>query len=269
MKKRAPDRRGAKLSAPNEHPSDEQFRLLVESVEEYAIYMLDPVGKVLTWNSGAQKIKGYSAEEIIGKNYACFYTGEDVAMKRPEHNRAAALERGHIRDQGLRVRKDGSSFHAEVVLTALYDKDGSLRGFSKVTRDVTAQIRSREMEAAKIAAEQASKSKDDFLTALSHELRTPLTPALAAASFLAGNTTRMPAEFLPEIETIQRNVQLQARLIDDLLDLTRVVRGKLELHFDRADAHSLIRDAMEIAKADIISKNLAVTTKLAAKQHKV
>ncbi|HLW34278.1 MAG TPA: ATP-binding protein [Chthoniobacterales bacterium] len=248
------------------HASEEQFRLLVESVEEYAIYMLNPIGVVTTWNSGAEKIKGYTAGEIIGKNFACFYTADDVAAKKPEHNLRMAREQGHIRDIGLRVRKDGSTFHAETVLTALWDKNRQLRGFSKVTRDITSQMRAREVEAAKLAAEQASKAKDHFLAALSHELRTPLTPALAAASFLATQSKRLPLEFASEIDTIQRNVQLQARLIDDLLDLTRVVRGKLELHFNRADAHALVRDALEIAHADIISKGLEVTTEFTAKE---
>jgi CheY-like chemotaxis protein len=123
------------------------------------------------------------------------------------------------------------------------------------------------MEAAKLAAEQASKAKDDFLAALSHELRTPLTPALAAASFLAQQRKHLPPRFGEELDTIQRNVQLQARLIDDLLDLTRVVRGKLELHFDRADAHALVRDALEISQPDIISKGLDVSTEFNAKEH--
>src|SRR6478672_7621159 len=158
----------------------EQFHILVDSVEEYAIYMLDPSGNVVTWNRGAQKIKGYTAEEIIGKNFACFYTAEDVAADKPEHNLREAARLGHIRDQGLRVRKDGSTFEAEVVLTALCDPKGNLRGYSKVTRDITDQIRSREFEAENIASQKASKAKDDFLAALSHELRTPLTPALAA-----------------------------------------------------------------------------------------
>jgi PAS domain S-box-containing protein len=249
--------------------SEEQFRFLVETVEEYAIYLLDPQGKVATWNLGAEKLKGYTAEEIVGKNFACFYTDEDVAARKPQHNLEMAAKRGHIRDQGVRVRKDGSTFHADVVLTALRDKAGKLRGFSKVTRDVTDQIRTREIEAAKIAAEKASKAKDDFLAALSHELRTPLTPTLAAASYLSINASRISPEFTTEIDTIQRNVQLQARLIDDLLDLTRAVRGKLELHFDRADAHGLVRDALEIARADIISKKLDVTTKYAAKKHHI
>jgi PAS domain S-box-containing protein len=264
--------KGASLSASVEsneklRVSEEQFRLLVQSVEEYAIYLLDPHGKVATWNLGAQKLKGYKAKEIIGKNFACFYTDEDVAARKPQHNLEMAAKRGHIRDQGLRVRKDGSTFHADVVLTALRDQSGKLRGFSKVTRDMSDQIRVHEMEAAKLAAEKASKAKDDFLAALSHELRTPLTPTLAAASYLSINSSRMSREFSDEIDTIQRNVQLQARLIDDLLDLTRAVRGKLELHFDRVDAHALVRDALEIARADIISKKLKVSTKHDAHEH--
>jgi len=249
--------------------TEEQFRRLVESVEEYAIYLLDAEGNVATWNLGAEKLKGYTADEIIGKNFACFYTDEDVAGRKPQHNLEAAARLGHIRDQGLRLRKDGSTFQADVVLTALRDKSGKLRGFSKVTRDMTDQIRARETEAAKIAAEKASKAKDDFLAALSHELRTPLTPTLAAASYLSINASQFSPEFTEEIDTIQRNVQLQARLIDDLLDLTRAVRGKLELHFDRVDAHALVRDALEIARADIISKNLQVTTAFQAKKHHI
>ena len=125
------------------------------------------------------------------------------------------------------------------------------------------------MEAAKIAAEKANKAKDDFLAALSHELRTPLTPALAAASYLAYNAAKLPAEFAEDVEIIKRNVQLQARLIDDLLDLTRITRGKLELHFERADAHALVHRAIEIVKADIIAKRLNLSTELSAHQHHV
>jgi PAS domain S-box-containing protein len=249
--------------------TEEQFHMLVDSVEEYAIYMLDLTGNVVTWNSGAQKIKQYTVEEIIGKNFACFYTAEDVAAEKPQRNLRDAAHKSHIRDQGLRVRKDGSRFHAEVVITALRDSEGKIRGFSKVTRDMTDQICSRETEAAKIAAEKASKAKDDFLAALSHELRTPLTPALTAANYLADNAAKLPAEFVEDIEIIKRNVRLQARLIDDLLDLTRVTRGKLELHFERVDAHPLIRQAIDIAKADIEKKKLDVSVKLDAEEDQI
>ena len=249
--------------------AEEQFHILVDSVEEYAIYMLDSTGNVMTWNSGAQRIKQYNAEEIIGKNFACFYTAEDVAAEKPQHNLREAARRGSIRDQGPRVRKDGSIFQAEIVLTALRDSSSNVRGYSKVTRDITDQIRSREFEAEKIAAEKASKAKDDFLAALSHELRTPLTPALAAANYLASNASKVPAEFAEDLEIIKRNVRLQARLIDDLLDLTRITRGKLQLHLEPVDANAVVRDAIEIANSAILSKKLSVSTELGAQKHHI
>src|SRR2546429_5320074 len=238
------------------HRTAEQFHILVDSVEEYAIYLLDPNGNVVTWNTGAQKIKGYTAEEIVGKNFACFYTAEDVAAEKPQRNLREAARRGNIRDQGLRVRKDGSTFEAEVALTVLRDGKGNIRGYSKVTRDITDQIRSREFEAEKIAAQKASKAKDDFLAALSHELRTPLTPALAAATYLEDNAEKLPPDLVEDVEIIKRNVQLQARLIDDLLDLTRVTRGKLHLDLEGCDAHTVIRDAIETASSAIAAKKL-------------
>ena len=249
--------------------AEEQFHILVDSVEEYAIYMLDSTGNVMTWNSGAERIKQYNAEEIIGKNFACFYTAEDVAAEKPQSNLREAACRGSIRDQGPRVRKDGSIFQAEIVLTALRDSSGNVRGYSKVTRDITDQIRSREFEAEKIAAEKASKAKDDFLAALSHELRTPLTPALAAANYLASNASKVPAEFAEDLEIIKRNVRLQARLIDDLLDLTRITRGKLQLHLEPVDANAVVRDAIEIANSAILSKKLSVSTELGAQKHHI
>ena len=249
--------------------TEQQFRLLVESVEEYAIYMLDPEGNVATWNSGARKMKGYSADEIIGKNFACFYMPDEVAAGKPLWNLKEAEKKGHVRDQGIRVRKDGSVFTAEVLLSAVRDEAGNIRGFSKVTRDLTEQIRARSAEAARAAAEKANKAKDEFLAALSHELRTPLTPALAAASYLADHSDKLPSEFGEDLDTIRRNIQLEARLIDDLLDLTRISRGKIELRFNRVDAHAVIREALDIAREDIAEKSLRVSTAFDAKNHHV
>src|SRR2546421_954485 len=251
------------------HETAEQFHILVDSVEEYAIYLLDPNGNVISWNTGAEKIKGYSAEEIVGKHFTCFYTADDVAAGKPQRNLREAARRGYIRDQGLRVRKDGSTFEAEVIITALRDEAGKIRGFSKVTRDITDQIRAREFEAEKIAAQKASKAKDDFLAALSHELRTPLTPALAAATYLENNTEKLPPEFAEDVEIIKRNVQLQARLIDDLLDLTRIARGKLHLELEDCDAHTIVRNALETAHSAIAAKQLKLRTKLEAKEYHI
>src|SRR5213595_390682 len=247
------------LNRPNNsevYDTAEQFHILVDSVEEYAIYMLDASGNIMTWNTGAQKIKGYTAEEIVGKHFTCFYTADDVAAGKPQRNLREAARRGYIRDQGLRVRKDGSTFEAEVVITALRDGTGKIRGFSKVTRDITDQIRAREFEAEKIAAQKASKAKDDFLAALSHELRTPLTPALAAATYLQDNAEKLAPEFAEDIEIIKRNVKLQARLIDDLLDLTRITRGRLRIDLENCDAHIIINNAIDTASSAIAAKQL-------------
>src|SRR4029077_17285791 len=164
------------------------------------------------------------------------------------------------------VRKDGSTFEAEVILTVLRNDKGTLRGYSKVTRDITDQIRSREFEAEKIAAQKASKARDDFLAALSHELRTPLTPALAAATYLEDNAEKIPQEIVEDVQLIKRNVKLQARLIDNLLDLTRMTRGKIRLDLEACDAHTIIGNAIDTASSAIAAKNLKLSTNLNAKQ---
>ena len=246
---------------------DDEFRMLVERVEEYAIYLLGPTGTVATWNAGAEKIKGYGAPQIIGHNFACFYTYEDVAAGKPQHNLQQAARLGHICEQGTRVRQDGSRFPAEVVITALRDEAGALSGFSKVTRDLTEQLRSREVESEKIASERANRAKDEFLAALSHELRTPLTPVLAAASFLADHAAEFPAEFAGELDVIKRNVLLQARLIDDLLDLTRISAGKITLRRACIDAHAVAAEALNMARLTVAEKQLKLSADWSATKH--
>ncbi|MFE3451219.1 PAS domain S-box protein [Nonomuraea sp. NPDC059194] len=117
--------------------SEELFRLLVQSVVDYAIFMLDPTGRIASWNAGAQRIKGYAAEEIIGSHFSIFYPPEDVAAGKPQRELETAIVDGRLEDEGWRVRKDGTRFWANVVITALFDKEGRLRGFGKVTRDMT------------------------------------------------------------------------------------------------------------------------------------
>ena len=124
--------------------SDERFRLLVEGAQDYANLMLDPSGHILTWNIGAERCKGYRAEEIIGRHFSCFYPEEDVARGKPERELKEALKDGRCTDEGWRVRKDGSQFWARVVITPLHDKAGRLRGFAKVTRDITEGMRAQE-----------------------------------------------------------------------------------------------------------------------------
>lgn len=124
--------------------SEERFRRLVAEVKDYAIFMLDPEGKVRTWNEGAERIKGYRADEIIGRDYSCFYASEDIERGKPGEQLKLAAREGRSEDEGWRIRKDGSRFWASVVITALHDQDGKLLGFSKVTRDITERKRVRE-----------------------------------------------------------------------------------------------------------------------------
>ena len=130
-------------------------------------------------------------------------------------------------------------------------------------------MRIRRIEKAKIAAEKANKAKDDFLAVLSHELRTPLTPALLAASYLADHAANLPQDLREEVDIIRRNIELEARLIDDLLDFTRLIRGKIELHFEILDAHRVLREALEVVGDEIIEKELDVKISLTAQEHQI
>jgi PAS domain S-box-containing protein len=143
--------------------TDEPFRLLVESVRDYAIFMLSPEGKVTTWNVGAQRIKGYSADEIIGREYALFFPPEDAATGKPARALSIAASEGRYEEEGWRIRKDGSRFWAHVVLTALRGEDGELRGYAKVTRDMTEQRlanEARRRSEIEIAARQAAEQSE-------------------------------------------------------------------------------------------------------------
>jgi PAS domain S-box-containing protein len=117
--------------------SEEQFRLLVQGVLDYAIFMLAPDGRIVTWNAGAERIKGYHASDIIGQHFSVFYPPEDIAAGKPERELITAVADGRVEDEGWRIRQDGTRFWANVVITALFDETGELRGFGKVTRDMT------------------------------------------------------------------------------------------------------------------------------------
>ena len=153
--------------------SEERFRLLVQSVADYAIYMLDPRGIVASWNEGAERIKGYSAEEIIGQSFHRFYPEDKVAEGLPDHVLEVAAREGHFEDEGWRLRKDGSRFWANVVVTALRNDEGELIGYAKVTRDLTARREAEEIRmrhAAADAARKAAEQRSDDLAQLNSQL---------------------------------------------------------------------------------------------------
>jgi hypothetical protein len=223
---------------------EDRFRLLVESVQDYALFALDPSGKVSTWNRGAERIKGYTATEIIGSHFSRFYPAEDVQAGKCEHELEVAAREGRFEDEGWRIRKDGSAFWANVVISAVRDGTGVLVGFAKVTRDLTERKRTEEERAARLAAERANRTKDEFLAMLGHELRNPLSPIVTALQLikLRGETT-----WTQEHQIIERQVNHMMHLVDDLLDVSRIARGKVDLKKRQIDLRDAIAKAIEIA----------------------
>src|SRR5262249_31154758 len=168
--------------------SEERFQLMVLNVVDYAIFMLDTEGRVVTWNTGAERIKGYRASEIIGSHCSRFYPDEDARRGKPQTILDAAAAGGRVQDEGWRVRKDGTMFWATVVITAMRDAQGKPLGFSKVVHDLTERKRAEsELMGAKPLAEKASQAKSEFLAKMSHELRTPLNSLMILAKLLAEN----------------------------------------------------------------------------------
>ena len=211
--------------------SEERFRLMVENVVDYAILMLDPEGRVVSWNAGAERIKGYRAEEIIGQHFSRFYPREDIERGKPQQELEVATAKGRIEDEGWRVRKDGSTFWANVIITALRDESGALRGFGKVTRDMTERKLAEEaLLQAKEVAERASKFKDQFLSTMSHELRTPLNAILGFSELLTdkryGEMNERQSRYVNHIHTSGKHL---LKLISDILDLSKIEAGRMEI----------------------------------------
>lgn len=219
------------------------FRLLVESVRDYAIFMLDPRGIVTTWNEGAQRIKGYLAEEIVGRHFSCFYEPEVVATGKCDYELVVAEREGRFEDEGWRLRKDGSRFWASVIITALRAQGGRLVGFAKVTRDLT-ERRKLEDERVRIAQiEEANRIKDEFFATLSHELRNPLNAILGWTALVQRSND---LDYIAKgLETIQRNAQAQKNLIEDMLDMSRIVGGTMWIRPILMDMAAAVRDVLE------------------------
>ncbi len=241
--------------------TETHFRLVVDALKDYAVMTLDADGKLETWNGAAQEILGYREEEVLGRRVDILFTDADRAAGLLAHELSEAQRAGSFSDDRWLTCKDGHAVFASAVTTAMRDDGGTLIGFSKIIRDTTqARMAADALSLAKEQAETANRAKDHFLAVLSHELRTPLTPILAAVRLMQLRGEALPPhELTHSLEVIRRNVELEARLIDDLLDLTSIARGKLSLNFNPIDLASLLDNAIDMSSAEIDAKALVLT----------
>jgi len=217
--------------------SEERFRLLVDSVMDYAIFMLDVDGYVESWNNGAQRVKGYRADEVVGRHYSAFYTDEDRAAGLPDRLLLAADRDGRVEISGWRIRKDGTQFWANVVITALRNDDGTLAGFAKVTRDLTDQHRIREAREELLdrqqdtlgRLEEIDQWRRDFIAAIAHDLRSPVSSIIGFAELVQDGQITDGAEMARITERILSNAYSIDALIDHLRTDAMLEAGAVEL----------------------------------------
>lgn len=262
--------------------SQERLRLIVESAVEHAIISMDLNRNVTSWNSGAERMLGFSREEMIHRMSDIMFTAEDRANGGPQSEMEVALAQGRSADERWHVRKDGSLFWGSGVMLPMRElPDGPVTGFIKILRDETEKREAgealeasrrelldalRETDRARADAEAATRAKDHFLAVLSHELRTPLTPVLLATATLSRHKD-LPERVRDALAMIRRNVELEAQLVDDLLDVTRIVHGKMELMRETVDVHDVVNRAVSIIRPTADMKSQRLIAELTAERH--
>lgn len=230
--------------------SEARFRLLVENVDDYAIFMLDPDGRIASWNPGAQRINGYAEDEVVGRHFRMFYPAEVQEIRHPEHELEMALSEGHYEEEGWRLRKDGSRFWASVVITAVHDHDGELVGFAKITRDTTER---REMLDALAGAnarlQQAAEDQAHFLAVTAHELRTPVGVLAGTAETLREHWAALDDQDRGELlDGMGSSATRLRRLLTDLLTASRLQASGLDLELGTVDVTELVEVAVATAR---------------------
>jgi PAS domain S-box-containing protein len=234
--------------------SDELFRLIVSQVKDHAIFMLDPDGRVATWNEGAERLKGYKAEEVLGQHFSkLFYLEDDLKAGKPEAQLRQARELGSCEDFGWRKRKDGSRFFANVIYTALKDKSGEILGYSKVTRDVTERKKADE------ALNRLMEQREDFVATLAHDLKTPVLAANRAMKFmLEGDFGQVSEEQASILQTILDSNEAMYSLVTTLLDVYRFDSGAKQLTVSLHDLSKAIDNLVKELRPFAQSREIIV-----------
>lgn len=269
MKKQANPRSIAKAPSSSRSLAEtlkqdgEIVQLMVDSVYDYAIFMLDPEGHISSWNKGAQKIKQYSADEIIGRHFSIFYPPDALASGKPAFELEVATREGKFEEEGARLRKDGSEFWANVVITAVRDKQGVLLGFTKVTRDLTERRAAHQQaiaDARRIAEVEASnRTKSEFLASMSHELRTPLNAIGGYTELLSlglgGPVTEAQGQYLERIRQSQQHLM---GIITDLLNFSRIEGGHLSYDIAPIDLAEILDMVLAMVEPQATAKGVAL-----------
>jgi PAS domain S-box-containing protein len=244
-------------------PASDLHRLMVASVRDYAIFMLDERGHIASWNVGAERIKGYTTAEILGRHFSTFYPAEDVDAGKPAMELRVAARDGRFEDEGWRVRKDGTLFWANVIISAVHTEDGELVGFAKVTRDLTERREAEERrieDARRVAeAEAASRAKSGFLTALSHELRTPLNAIGGYTDLLLlGIHGTLPDAQREALERVRTSQQHLLHLITDMLDIGRIEAGRLTYDLGPVPIAGVLETVRGIIEPQAAARSIAL-----------
>jgi PAS domain S-box-containing protein len=246
--------------------TEELFRLLVEGVQEYAIFMLSPQGNVVSWNKGAERIKGYKVDEILGQHFSCFYPPEAIAEGKPEQELRTAIEQGQAKEEGWRVRKDGQRFWANVVITAIFDKDGCLKGFAKISRDMTEAKRieqalsDKNIELRENARELARSNRDlqQFAYVASHDLQEPLRMVASFTQLLANRYhDKLDQDAQDFIKYAVDGATRMQALISDLLSYSRVDRQ--EKPFNVTSCDQILGQVLVNLKVAIVDSGAVIT----------
>jgi PAS domain S-box-containing protein len=242
----------------------ERFDLLVTDAKEYAVFLIGPTGHLLCWNAGAESIFGYHSNEIIGQHFSRFFSAEDIVTGRPEFELKTALADGRADSTCWQVRSDGTRFWCHVAVTALLGENKQVRSFARVIHDLTDSeaVNAQRKRADDLA--DANRSKEEFMALLSHELRNPLSPILNALNILRQMKTNDPIiEQAGNI--IDRQIGVMVRLVDDLLDISRITNGKLRLTKEHVELRVVVNHAAEAARPFITARQHEFSVWLPAK----